>query len=51
MYPCVSSSEPSPEKITTLSDFSLMYFDIRNMAVAGREKGSREGDAHARRRW
>lgn len=37
MYPCVSSSEPSPEKITTLSDFCLMYFETRNMAAADRE--------------
>lgn len=29
MYPRVSSSDPSPEKITTLSVFALMYSDIR----------------------
>lgn len=39
MYPWDSSSEPSPEKITTLSDFSLMYFEIKYIpTVEGTEE-------------
>lgn len=43
MYPCVSSSEPSPEKITTLSEFCRMYLDTRNIAAADRQAERQTG--------